>query len=124
MIAKLADERNMHWYDVIKDVEFTCNNSVSKATNECPSMLLYSVCQRGKVIDQLLDALQINGQIIKNRDLTNLRKQASECIKKHQSMNERIYNRRHKIAKEYKVGDKVMIRNFDNSYGISIKLIP
>jgi len=39
-------------------------------------------------------------------------------------MNQRSYNRRHKIAKRYQVGDKVMTRNFDNTPGVSLKLIP
>ncbi|XP_076659907.1 uncharacterized protein LOC143363195 [Halictus rubicundus] len=77
---------------VLEDVEFACNNSNSKATNECPSVLLYGVCQRGKVIDYLKDALELEGKISVNRDL-------EKC-------------------------DKVMIRNFDNSSGVSPKLIP
>jgi len=61
MIAKVADERNTPWYNVLRDIEFTCNNTVSRATNESPSKLLFGVSQRGNVIDELRDALEING---------------------------------------------------------------
>lgn len=53
MIAKLASERNTPWYNVIRDVEFACNNTVSKSTNECPSKLLFGILQRGDTIDAL-----------------------------------------------------------------------
>jgi len=61
MIAKVADERNTPWYNVLRNIEFTCNNTMSKATNESSSKLLFGVSQRGNVIDELRDALEING---------------------------------------------------------------
>lgn len=63
MIAKLTNKRNTHWSNVLKIVEFTINNVVSKATNEYPSMLLFGVRQRGTVIDELRDSLEIGGQL-------------------------------------------------------------
>jgi transposase InsO family protein len=60
IIAKVADERNVSWCSTLKDVEFACNNTVSKATNECPSMLLFGVHQRGSTIDGLRDALELH----------------------------------------------------------------
>jgi len=124
MIAKLADERRTHWANVLKDVEFACNNVVSKTTNECPSTLLFGVRQRGAITDELRDALELSGQLDTHRELSNLRKRAEKQIQKSQQANQRSYNRRHKIAKKYQVGDKVMIRNFDSTLGVSPKLIP
>ncbi|XP_036142863.1 uncharacterized protein LOC118645589 [Monomorium pharaonis] len=124
MIAKLADERSTHWYNVIKDVEFACNNTTSKATNVCPSMLLFDLHQRGNAINGLRDAFDAIGQTKPLRDLTNLRKQASERIKESQNANKRDYDRKHKAAEKYEVGDKVMIRNFNNTAGVSPKMIP
>ncbi|XP_076278424.1 uncharacterized protein LOC143208164 [Lasioglossum baleicum] len=91
-----------------EDVEFACNNSNSKATNECPSVLLYGVRQRGKVIDHLKDALELERKITVNRDLEKCRKRAENQIIKNQEVNKRIYDTRHKAARKYKVGDKVM----------------
>jgi len=124
MIAKLADERRTHWANVLRDVEFACNNVVSKATNECPSTLLFGMRQRGAIIDELRDALELSGRLDTHRELSNLRERAEKQIQKNQQMNQRSYNRRHKIAKRYQVGDKVMTRNFDNTPGVSLKLIP
>lgn len=124
MIAKLADERNTSWCSTLKDVEFACNNTVSKATNECPSMLLFGVRQRGDTIDGLRDALELRGQIGTSRELPCLREKASVRIRKNQDANKRVYDRKHKAVTKYKTGDKVMIKNFDNSPGVSQKLVP
>lgn len=125
MIAKLADERSTHWSNVLKDVEFTCNNVMSKATNESPSMLLFGVRQRGNITDELRDALEINGRLnVPRRELPRLRGRADEQIQKTQRTNQRIYDRRHKAANKYQVGDKVMVKNFDSTPGVPQKLIP
>lgn len=65
-----------------------------------------------------------NGQIEVFRDLPGLRKKASEQIGENQSKNKQIYDPKHKTAKKYQIGDKIMIRNFDNSPGTSQKMIP
>lgn len=124
IIAKLADERKTRWHNVIGDVEFACNNTVSKTTNECPSVLLYGVRQRGNIIDELRDALEASGHIEIRRDLHDMRKRADRQIQKNQETNKRYYDRKHKTAAKYQVGDKVMIRNIDNTPGASQKLIP
>lgn len=124
MIAKLVDERGTHWSNVLKDVEYACNNTISKATNESPSMLLFGIRQRGNVTDELRDALESSGRLDVSRELPRLRERADKQIQKNQSQNQRVYDRRHKVAKKYQVGDKVMVKNFDSTPGISQKLIP
>jgi len=47
-----------------------------------------------------------------------------ERIQQNQITNKRIYDRRRKIAREYKIGDKGMNRNFNNSPVVSQKMIP
>ncbi|KAL0104006.1 hypothetical protein PUN28_016996 [Cardiocondyla obscurior] len=124
MIAKLADKKNTYWSNVIKDVEFACNNVISEATNESPSKLLFGIHQRGKIVDELKDALEIRGRLDTPRKLPHIREQADKQIKKNQLANQAIYDRRHKISQKYEVGDKVMVKNFDSTPGISPKLIP
>lgn len=124
MIAKLADERNTHWSNVLNTVEFTINNIVSKATNECPSALLFGLRQRGAVVDELREFLEIGGQLDTSRELTRIREEAAKQIQKNQCTNKRIYDSRHKVAREYQLGDKVMIRNYDSTPGAPQKLIP
>lgn len=124
MMAKLADERNTPWYNVLGDVEFACNNTVSKATGECTSKLLFGVSQRGNVIDGLRDALEVNGRVEVSRDIPRLRERASKRNEKQQDASKRRFDRRHKAVSKYQIDDKVMIRNFDNSPGVSTKMIP
>ncbi|XP_076301534.1 uncharacterized protein LOC143219409 [Lasioglossum baleicum] len=40
MIAKLMSERGVVWHNVLREVEFACNNTFCKSTNKSPSMLL------------------------------------------------------------------------------------
>jgi hypothetical protein len=123
MMAKLVDERKVQWHNVLKDVEFACNNTVSKAINNCPNMLLFGVQQCGKVVNKLRDALEFREELEMPRDLFSLRERADEQIQRNQNANKRIYDRKHKTAKKYQVGDKVMIKNFDNSPDVSQKMI-
>lgn len=111
-------------YNVLDDVEFACNNTISRATNESPSMLLFGVRQRGKMVDGLLDALEAGGHTDVSRNLVETRKQAGKRIELNQEANKRAYERKHKDPGKYEVGDKVMIRNFDCTPGASQKLIP
>ena len=54
MLAKLSDDSaGKYWYKIITDVEYALNNSVSKATGETPSRLLFGVKQREKSVDNL-----------------------------------------------------------------------
>jgi len=43
------------------EMEFACNNTMSNATNECPSVLLFGMQQRGKVVDELMYSSSVNG---------------------------------------------------------------
>ncbi|CAK9829630.1 hypothetical protein ANTRET_LOCUS6933 [Anthophora retusa] len=123
MIAKLADERNAHWYDVLEDVEFACNNTVNRSTGEAPSVLLYGVYQRGKVVDCIRDMLNPSGLAANARSLETVRDKAAKQIKKSFDQNKQNYDKKRKVAGKYKVGDRVMLRNFVN-LSDSAKLVP
>ena len=59
-----------------------------------------------------------------NRDLITIRKEAAENIEKSQIQNKTYHDKKRKKPQVYKVGDLVMIRDFDNAPGLSRKLIP
>lgn len=63
MLAKLTDERSTHWSNVLPDVKYACNNVIFKVTNKCPSMLLFGVQQRGRIMDELRDALESSSRL-------------------------------------------------------------
>lgn len=58
------------------------------------------------------------------RDIEDIRNMASKNMIKVQTQNERLFNKKHKEASQYKVGDFVMVANTDTTSGTSKKLIP
>jgi len=121
-MAKLSgNERS--WHKALRDIEFALNNTFCKSTGAIPSVLLFGVEQRGKIIDyikeEILDDIRMN-----ERNLVEIRDKAAEQIAKSQSYNEQYVNRKRKSASEYEIGDLEIIRNFDSTTGISNKLKP
>lgn len=57
------------------------------------------------------------------RDIEVKRAQAVEKIAKSQAYQEKAFNAKHKAPRTYKVGELVMIRNYDTP-GVSKKLLP
>lgn len=121
MLAKLS-ETPAKWDQVVKDVEHAINNTVSRATGETPSRLLFGVEQRGKPNDLLRDLVEID--VNTERDLDRLRHDAKVEINKCQERSAARYNLRRKAAHKYKAGDYVEIKNVETAIGTSKKLIP
>lgn len=124
MLGKLVDkEKNRHWYQVVTDVEHAINNTINKSTGQTPSELLFGVKQKGKIIDGIAEYLEaeINTE---TRDLKANRDLAMENIERSQKYNKNYFDKHHKKPQNYKVGDYVVIRNFENKPGTSKKLIP
>lgn len=121
MIAKLCDLPEK-WDRVLGKVEFACNNTVSRATNNTPSQLLFGIDQIGEIHDYIKLILEDNSE--KVRDLVQIRNKAVEHITKVQKSNESNYNKRRKEALVYSAGDYVMIKNVDTTAGVNKKFIP
>jgi len=120
-LGKISSEQS--WPKALKDIEFALNNTFCKSTGAIPSVLLFGVEQRGRIIDyikeEILDDVHMDEQ-----NLVEIRGKAAEQIAKSQSYNEQYVNRKRKSASEYEIGDLVMIRNFDSTTGISNKIKP
>lgn len=110
MLAKLS-ETPAKWDQVLKDVEHAMNNTISRATGEAPSRLLFGLEQRGKMSDLL-------------HDLDQLRHNAQTKINECQQRSAMRYNLRRKAARKYKVGDYVEIKNVETAAGVNKKLVP
>lgn len=123
MLSKLSESPNK-WDQVLPDVECALNNTINNSTGEAPSKLLFGVYQKGKVLDCLKDYLVNELADVQQSNLENLREQAAENIVNSQRYNEQYYNKSHKPAISYKVGDLVMITNIDVTPGVNKKLIP
>lgn len=126
LLSKITDEKQADWDRVLYDVEFCINNTVNRSTGETPAKLLFGVHQSGKFKDNLREILEsINdGENNRAQDFEGIRTRAQHKIEDSQQVNKEYYDEKHKEAKRYKVGDYVMISNYDTTPGVSKKLIP
>lgn len=122
VLAKISEDRN--WNHRINEVEFAINNTHHRSIDNTPSMILFGIHQRGKVLDKISE--QITEEIHENdeRDLVNIRKKATAAIERVQQNNKLSYDLSHKKPTKYKMGDFVMIANFDCTPGVNKKLLP
>lgn len=120
IIAKLC-KGNGPWDKCIEMVEFALNNTVHRMINTHPSIMLFGVNQKGKVVDKIREELENNNV---NIDLSTIRNNAKQNEEKAQKYNENYVNTKRKSGTQYEVDDYVVIRNYDNSAGTSRKLIP
>ncbi|KYN30261.1 Pro-Pol polyprotein [Trachymyrmex cornetzi] len=124
MLSKVTDNSiNNYWYKVLDEVECALNNMIHKTTGEIPSKLLFGVVQRGKITDKLREFID-NNVNNKEQSLEEIRNSAAEKIEEHQKYSKNYFDKKRKTPHEYRVGDYVMIRNFENTPGVSKKLIP
>lgn len=124
MIGKLSEVKNQSdWSRILGHVEYALNNSISSTTNNSPSILFFGVSQRGPVVDPLTEYIDehVRGD---ERNLTKLREKADEAIQSMQRKSEAYHAQKTRPAKQYNVGDYVVIRNVDTSVGNNKKLIP
>lgn len=122
MMAKLCESPDK-WDRILGKVEFSLNNTISRATNDTPSRLLFGIDQLGEINDCVRLILEEN-YCNEERNLDEIRIRASHNIVKGQQCNENNYNKRRKDALVYSEGDYVMIKNVDTSAGVNKKLIP
>ncbi|XP_063994848.1 uncharacterized protein LOC135172624 [Diachasmimorpha longicaudata] len=115
--------KGKYWYKVFAEVEFAINTTVNKTTGETPSRLLFGLCQKGKIIDEIKDYFD-DKYDVENRDLAEIRDNASSKIEKSQEYNKKYHDKHHKEARKYQISDYVMIKNFESSSGAPKKLIP
>jgi len=95
MLAKLS-ETPTKWDQSLRDVEFSLNNTVCRATDETPARLLFGLEQRGKLNDLLRGLVQLDAGV--ERDLGRLRRDAEVNISRAQQQSATRYNLRRKAA--------------------------
>ncbi|KAH8285272.1 hypothetical protein KR054_007071, partial [Drosophila jambulina] len=125
MIAKLTEpENNVHWDNVIEQVEHALNNTVHRSIKQVPSKMLFGVEQKGQIIDELREKLEEINNTAQVENLDEIRKSAMVKQKQAQEYNETHYDKTKKRPKDYTKGDYVMVKNFDSTAGVARKLIP
>ena len=125
MLANLTEPANgKQWYKLLSEAEFALNNTIHKSTGEILSKLLFGVIQRGKVIDAIGEFLEQTRSEGETRDLDELRSKAKDKIEKLQKYYKEHFDKKRKEAYKYKVGDYVVIKNYDSTPGVPKKIIP
>lgn len=124
MLAKLTEPiGHADWVRKLSEVEFAMNNTVHSSIRDTPSKLLFGIEQRGAVVDELTEHLEVTYSD-EDVDLVKMRGQASEAIRKSQTYNQQYFDQHHKPAKSFEVGDFVVIKNVDTTAGTNKKFIP
>lgn len=125
MLSKLAESvEHADWSDKLTQVEYAMNNTNHSTTKYSPSKLLFGVEQRGEAVDELTEHLEREYANQERVDLRKIRSEASSAILKSQAYNMRYFNEHHVPAKQFDVGEYVVIKNVDTSVGVNKKLIP
>lgn len=110
LISKLVETRNVEWDTALIDAEFLLNNTLNRSIGDIPSRLLFGVVQKRYVSDDLtkfVDDLNMTDE----RDLIEIRENASQATKKLQEYNKELYDKRCKVRTHYHEGDLVSIRS-------------
>lgn len=95
-----------------------------KTTGETPSKLLFGMNQRSIAVDAIAEYLERSKIDNEHRDLEQLRTKAKKNIEESQERYKIYFDKKRKEPHKYKIGDYVMVRNFETTPGISKKLIP
>lgn len=124
MLSKITESfEHSDWASKLREVEFAINNNVHGSIGHSPSELLFGVEQRGKMVDELTEYIKA-AYTENQRDLNEIRTEGYDAIKKSQSENVKKFNKHHKPAKLFPVGDLVVLKNIDTTPGIHKKLMP
>lgn len=125
MLGKLSEPlKHADWSKRLLQVEAAINNSIHSITKQSPSMLLFGVEQRSEFIDELTEYLDAEKVTNNRRDLEKMRAESLELIERSQKYSMNRVNQLNRPAKQYEVGDYVVIRNVDTVKGTNKKLIP
>lgn len=124
MIGKLTEVKNQSdWSKILSQVEFALNNSNSSTTKYAPSVLLFGVSQRGKIVDYLSEYLENKHDSVQ-ANLVEIREKAHQAIDISQHKSVERHEKRVAPAKVYSEGDYVVIRHLDTTIGTNKKLLP
>lgn len=116
LLAKLVEEKNKEWDSLLTDAEFLLNNSLNRAIGDTPARILFGVDQHRNFQSDLTEFIefQINGDLNRDRNLSDIRKEAHENIVKLQNYNKERYDSNCKRNTYFEKGDLVMIPQVPN----------
>lgn len=124
IIAKLTENSKHHQWDlVLTDTEFVVNNTLNRTIKVTPAIALFGVNQR-QINDDLEEFVHSKNENQTERDLNSLRDEIKRNIVDSQFKNKEYFDKKRILAKKYKIGDFVLIKNVVTEPGINHKLLP
>ncbi|KAI8116342.1 Transposon Tf2-11 polyprotein [Lucilia cuprina] len=123
MLAKLTEPvTHADWVSKLVNVEYALNNTIHATTHKYPSVLLFGVKQRGRIVDELTEFLEekTNTEVI---ELEKTRLEALANIEKSQKYCQTHFLKHSIPAREFQVGDFVVMENFSSNAGQNKKLL-
>jgi transposase InsO family protein len=119
MRSKGADTDNNKWDTYITDIQQGINSTINKSTAAVPSEVFFGYRLQ---VDSDIPMDESNEQVV---DVTALRKTVDKNIKMTAEKQKQLFDSKRKNAKDYKVGDLVVIKIPSQSNdGQSTKLLP
>lgn len=117
--SKGADTENNEWDIHVADIQQGINSTVNKSTAAVPSEVFF-----GYRVQTASDNV-LNDGIEQTVDVTTLRKKVDENLRKAAEKQKQMFDSKRKDAKEYKVGELVVIKiPSQTNDGQSTKLLP
>lgn len=117
VLSKLAAPKTDNWYKHVDQVQQYINSSPSRSTGLSPFELLIGKNMLLKDDLALKELVEFENIRMLQEERNQLRKQASEAIRKVQRENLIVYNRKRKKPSIYKDGELVAIRRTQNVPG-------
>lgn len=117
-VLATSSETEDKWDSCINNCQLSINNTVHQITGKSPNQLLMGYSPREKN-DILSPELSLSTVV---KDMEALRVDVSRKIKENQRKQKKVFDKKRKAARIYKVGDQVLILMNRNAEGQSRKL--
>lgn len=107
--ARCHSEKENTWDEHIGEIQLSINTTVNKSTGKSSSELLFGCKLMSPSENIINDVIYLTSDRISGDDLSNMRSEASERVRKRQEYAKRNFDKHRKLPTSYKIGDLVRI---------------
>jgi hypothetical protein len=122
VLTKLSFEKPEAWYRQVRPLQEALNSTHQRSINTSPFELLFGVKMLRSEDIRLQEVIEEEYAKLFIEERDELRKEAKQQIKKIQEENIKNYNRKRKMAREYKPRDQVAIKR--TQFKTTAKILP
>lgn len=107
--ARCHGEKENTWDEYIGEIQLSINTTINKSTGKSPAELLFG-CKLVNPCENIInDVICSTNDRIGENDLSNVRSEASEKVRKQQEIAKKNFDRHRKVPTTYKTGDLIKI---------------